>query len=351
MKTDRLLLLAVTIVVLIYGVIYPNLSVVSASLQRAGSWTLANYSEILSQQVVIEAIVSSLGLSIATVVFCALVGVPLAFLFERFTFPGRRLFAAIAALPLVLPPLVGAVAFIFLFGESGILAHSIQNLFGLQNAPWQLAGWPALLLFHTYTMYPFFYVLTGAGLRRIDASLAEAARSLGGSRAFVFTRVLVPQLTPSLIAAALLTFMTSMASFSAPLLFGGNVRVLTLEIFTARQRGDVAIAVTETVVLAVISLAALVLFQRYEGTRKFAAATMKGAPRRRVTIASGKGRVLAAIAAVAFAIILVSPVATLILVSFAREGSWTTQTLPPAYTVANYQRLFGDPSAAEVFYN
>ncbi|HEX6283613.1 MAG TPA: hypothetical protein VFZ71_02010, partial [Pyrinomonadaceae bacterium] len=72
MKPHRLLLFAVTIVVLIYGVIYPNLSVVSASLQRAGSWTLANYSEILSQPVVIEAIVSSLGLSIATVAFCAL---------------------------------------------------------------------------------------------------------------------------------------------------------------------------------------------------------------------------------------------------------------------------------------
>ncbi len=94
------------------------------------------------------------------------------------TFPGRRLFAALAALPLVLPPLVGTVAFIFLSGETGILAHGIQNLFGYERPPWRLRGWPALLLFHTYTMYPFFYVLTGAGLRRIDASLAEAARSL-----------------------------------------------------------------------------------------------------------------------------------------------------------------------------
>lgn len=348
---DRVFLLLLAILVLTYGVIYPNLSVISASLQRSGSWTLANYREVLTQGAVIESIVSSLGLSIATVILCAFVGVPLAFLFERFTFPGHRLFAAIAALPLVLPPLVGTVAFIFLAGETGILAHGIQNFFHLEQPPWRLAGWPALLLFHTYTMYPFFYVLTGAGLRRIDASLAEAARSLGGSRVFVFTRVLAPQLTPSLIAAALLTFMTSMASFSAPLLFGGNVRVLTLEIFTARQRGDMTLANTETVVLAVISLAALIVFQRYEGTRKFAAATMKGAPRRRVAIASGKARVLAACVAITFAIVLVLPVATLFLVSFAREGSWTTQTLPSAYTLANYRRLFSEPGATEVFFN
>jgi iron(III) transport system permease protein len=351
MKRKSAVLLLVTAVVLIYGVVYPNLFVVATSLKREGAWTLANYSEVLAQGTVIEAIVNSLVLSVLTVVFCALVGVPLAFLFERFDFPGRRVFAALAALPLVLPPLVGTVAFIFLYGESGILAHSIQSLLALETPPWSLQGWAALLFFHTYTMYPFFYVLTGAGLRRIDASLAEAARGLGASRTIVLGRVVLPQLTPSLIAAALLTFMTSMASFSAPLLFGGNVRVLTLEIFTARQRGDAVMAVTETVVLAIISLAALVFFQRYEGTRRFAAAAMKGAPRRRAAIASGKTRVLATIAAVIFAIVLVLPVATLVLVSFAREGSWTTQTLPSAYTVANYIRLFSDPFAAEVFVN
>jgi iron(III) transport system permease protein len=344
-------LFLVTAIVLLYGVIYPNFSVVIDSFQRDGGWTLANYREILSQRIVLEAVVSSLGLSIATVLCCALVGVPLAFLFERFTFPGRRLFAALAALPLVLPPLVGTVAFIFLIGETGILAHGIQNLLGLQNPPWRLRGWPALILFHTYTMYPFFYVLTGAGLRRIDASLAEAARSLGASKSTVLRRVLLPQLTPSLVAAALLTFMTSMASFSAPLLFGGDVRVLTLEIFTARQRGEFATAITETVILAVISLGALIFFQRYEGTRRFAAAAMKGAPRRRASIASGTARALATLLAVVFAIVLVLPVATMFLVSFAREGSWTTQTLPSAYTFANYQRLFSDPYAAEVFFN
>jgi len=344
-------LFLITAVVLLYGVIYPNLSVVINSFQRDGAWTLANYREILSQQVVLESIVSSLGLAIATVFFCALVGVPLAFLFERFTFPGRRIFAALAALPLVLPPLVGTVAFIFLAGETGILAHGIQTLFGLQNPPWRLRGWPALIIFHTYTMYPFFYVLTGAGLRRIDASLAEAARSLGASKITVLRRVLLPQLTPSLLAAALLTFMTSMASFSAPLLFGGDVRMLTLEIFRARQRGDFTIAITETVILAVISLGALVFFQRYEGTRRFAAAAMKGAPRRRASIASGTARALATILAIFFAIVLVLPVATLFLVSFAQEGSWTTQTFPSAYTLANYRRIFGDPWAAEVFFN
>ena len=349
--SPRLPAILTTAVVLLYGVIYPNFHVVVASLQRDGSWSLANYSQALSQSIVLESIVASVGISVLTVLFCAAVGIPLAFLFERYTFPARKLFATFAALPLVLPPLVGTVAFIFLCGESGILARLVQSTLQLERSPWSLRGWPALLLFHTYTMYPFFYVLTGAGLTRIDAALAEAGKSLGAGRVRVLTRILLPQLTPSLIAAALLTFMTSMASFSAPLLFGGGVRVLTLEIYTARQRGDASLALTETVILAAISLSALFFFQRYEGTRKFASAALKGSTKPRKAIASGRSRAVAIACGVLFSLILVLPVATLVLVSFAREGNWTTQTLPTAYTVANYLKIFSDSRANEVFLN
>ncbi|MEP6569416.1 MAG: iron ABC transporter permease [Acidobacteriota bacterium] len=349
--SPRLVFWLIVAVVLLYGVIYPNIHVVVASLQQNGNWTLANYVQALSQTIVLESIFASVGVSILTVLLCAAVGIPLAFLFERYTFPARRLFALFAALPLVLPPLVGTVAFIFLCGESGILARLVQSAFHLEHSPWSLRGWPALLLFHTYTMYPFFYVLTGAGLTRIDAALAEAARSLGAGRTRVVTRILLPQLTPSLIAAALLTFMTSMASFSAPLLFGGGVRVLTLEIYTARQRGDYTLAITETVILAAISLSALFFFQRYEGTRKFAAAAMKGATKKRHAIASGHARAIAIACGIVFSLLLVLPVATLVLVSFAREGNWTTQTVPTAYTIANYVKIFSDSRASEVFLN
>ncbi len=348
---SSLILLLVVFVVLVYGVVYPNLRVVTDSLQVGGNWSVENYRELMSQRAVLEAAWSSVVLSLATVVLCAVVGVGLAFLFERYAFPARGLFAALAALPLVLPPLVGTIAFIFLCGESGILARFVQWLLGTKSAPWTLRGWGALLLFHTYTMYPFFYVLTGAGLRRIDAGLAEAAHGLGARPLRVLLRVTLPQLAPSLIAAALLTFMTSMASFSAPLFFGGDVRVLTLEIFTARQRGDSQTALTLTVLLAVISLGALVVFQRYEGTRRFAAAAMKGATRQRAPVRSGRARLLATLCGVVFTVVLALPVATLVLVSFAREGAWRTETLPPAYTLANYARVLTDADSASVIVN
>ena len=335
----RIIAFLIVAIVLTYGVVYPNLHVLIASFTRDKAWTLSNYTQAFSQSSTLEAMWSSVLLSLLTVGLCALVGIPLAFVFERYEFPARRVFATLAALPLVLPPLVGTVAFVFLCGESGILARLVQKAFNLNASPWSLRGWGALLLFHTYTMYPFFYMLVGAGLRRIDAGLSEAARSLGAGPIRTLVRVVFPQLTPSLVAAGLLTFMTSMASFSAPLFFGGQVRLLTLEIFTARQRGDVATALTETVMLAAISLLALFFFQRYEGTRQFVSAAMKGTTKRRAVIKSGKARALAALVGVGLALILALPVVTLVIISFARDGVWTTQLLPPEYTIDNYRRI------------
>jgi iron(III) transport system permease protein len=98
-------------------------------------------------------------------------------------------------------------------------------------------------------------------------------------------------------------------------------------------------------------LSALVLFQRYEGTRKFAAAAMKGAPVKRKAVSSGGFRVVAVTSGVLFSLILILPVATLVLVSFARDGAWTTQTLPPVYTASNYGRILTERDASEVFLN
>jgi iron(III) transport system permease protein len=105
------------------------------------------------------------------------------------------------------------------------------------------------------------------------------------------------------------------------------------------------------VILAVISLSALFFFQRYEGTRKFAAAAMKGAAKKRKPISTGKSRWLAIVCGVVLSIALVLPVATLVLVSFAQEGNWTTQTIPTAYTFANYIKIASDARSSEVFVN
>src|SRR5436305_192405 len=96
-KLGRLALWAVVALVLLYGVIYPNSFIVAAALAPGGQFSPQKFLEIFTQRLVIEASVTSLCVSLLTVLLCALVGVPLAFLFERYEFPARRLFAALAA--------------------------------------------------------------------------------------------------------------------------------------------------------------------------------------------------------------------------------------------------------------
>jgi iron(III) transport system permease protein len=290
----------------------------------------------------LEALWGSLWISAGSVLFSALIGVPLAFLFTRFSFPGRSLFGALAALPVLLPPLVGVISFLFLYGESGIVTRGIQLLLGLEQAPWRLVGGWAILFVHAYSMYVYFYLITAAGLSRLDAAAGEAAASLGAGRVRIFFRVTLPMLAPALGAASVLVFMTSMASFSAPYIFGGGFRVLTTQIFASKVNGELTLAMVETVVLASASLLFLVALRRFERGREFAAVG-KGVAASRSDVSAKWARWLIPTLGLAAVTILLLPHLTLVLVSFVPEGSWTTQLLPPRLSLENYRELFASP--------
>jgi iron(III) transport system permease protein len=307
-----------------------------AEALEAPRWTLRHFAEFASRPEEWAALWASVWISLATVALAAAIGVPLAFLFERNEFPGRRFLGALVALPVVLPPLVGVIAFLFLYGESGFVARSLQALLGLDESPWRLSGPAAVLLVHAYTMYVYFYLFTRAGLARVDGSLLEAAAGLGASRRKVLTRVTLPLLRPALTAAALLTFMTSLASFSAPYVFGGGFRVMTTQIVASKLNGDVAMAMVETVTLAAVALLGLAFLQRSEQGRVVTGGGRGVAPLRRRL---GRSRWLAAAFGWALAVVLLLPHATLALVSLVPRGTWTIEILPPVLSLSNYVSL------------
>ena len=321
--------------ILIVGGEAANGAAVRAFLTRPGEW---------------RALWASVWISVASVVLAAAAGVPLAFLFEGFEFPGRRVLGAFVALPAVLPPLVGVIAFLFLYGESGFVARAVQRLLGLTHAPWRLEGAGAILLVHAYSMYVYFYLLTRAGLARLDASMLEAAQALGAGQWAILRRVTLPLVRPSLVGAALLTFMTALGSFSAPYVFGGGFRVMPTQIIASRLNGNGALAMVETMALALVALAVMLLLRRTEGDEVLVALGKGTAPRRRRLRTAG-ARMLAACAGWAFAALLLLPHLTLVLVSLVPYATWTTQTLPPVLSLVNYQRLFGESERLQPLLN
>ena len=330
------------VVALAWLVAYPLLLVVLDAFRANGAWTLTNVGAFAQDAREWEALWNSLWISFASVVLAGAIGIPLAFVFERFDFPGRRILGGLVALPAVLPPLVGVIAFLFLYGESGIIPRLISAALGLSQSPWQLRGAGAILLVHAYSMYVYFYLFTRAGLSRVDASMTEAAASLGAGRWRTTREVILPLVRPQIAAAALLTFMTALGSFSAPYIFGGGFRVMPTQILATKLNGDLGLAMVETTALAILALVALALLRRTQGTAAVAIAAKGAAPGVR-TLRSPVGRAAAAILGWGFAVLLLLPHATLLLVSLVPAGTWTTQLFPPAYTLGNYATLIQEP--------
>lgn len=333
------LLAGAVLLLLVWLVLLPNLYVLADSLRAEGGWSLAHYRRFWGSGAERDALWASLWISAASVVLSALLGIPLAFLFARRDFPGRRVLGALAALPVLLPPLVGTISFMFLYGESGLLTRAIQALFGLESPPWRLSGPLAVLLVHGYTMYVYFYLFTAAGLARLDVGYAEASAALGAGGWTTMRRVTLPMLGAALGGAALLVFMTSMGSFSAPYVFGGGFRVLTTQLYSSKLNNEGGLVAVEATVLAIASLAFLVAQQRWESAREYTGAS-KGLGAAPPRVRGGWGLTALAGALVGF---LLLPHATVLLVSFVPEGSWTTQTLPPVYSPAAYGALFSEP--------
>lgn len=338
----------IVLLVLFWGVIFPNITIVVDSLRSEGQWSLNNYRALIASAQILRAAWNSVWISLATVAGAALVGGSLALIFQFFDFPGRKIFAAIAPLPMLLPPLIGVIAFIFLYGESGIMARAIQRGLGLNGPPWRLSGPGALIATHVYSMYAFFYIFVSAGLQRLDYSLLEAARTLGASRIKIFFEVLLPLLRPALIGAGLLTFMNSMASFSAPYLFGGGTPMLTLQIFNAKVSSQWELAMAESVLLATLSLSALIWLQRQQ---RSTVGGSKGATILRREIEGRLARTIAILFSVIVMTLILMPPATLLLMSFVKDGSWTMQVLPTVYTFENYRKVFTNSSFAEPIRN
>ncbi len=339
----RELLGGLALLLLGWLVVYPLVLVLAEAVGGPGKWTLEAVGRFAREGNEWRALFGSLWLSVASAIGAGLVGIPLGFLTSRIAFPGRRIVATMLGLPAVLPPLVGVLAFMFLFGETGFLARMIQSVLGMDHPPWRLEGAGAVLLVHVATMYVYFYLFTRAGLSGLDPSLAEAASSLGAGRWGTFRRVTLPLLRPALSGAGILVFMTSLASFSAPYLFGGGFRVMTTQITGTKLNGDDRLAMVETAALLLLAISGLLLLRKTEGVADATGARKGVGPAPAIRVGP-MARLGATVLGWSLGLVLTLPLLTLLLVSFVPRGTWTMETLPPVYSLVNYRAMIADPA-------
>ncbi len=201
-------------------------------------------------------VLTALRLSLVTATVATalslVLGVPLAWLLARVPFPGRRLVRALVVLPLVLPPVVGGVALLLVFGRRGLIGAPL----GLQ-LPFTTAG---VVVAEAFVAMPFLVIAVEGALLAADQRYEEAAATLGAARWTVFRRVTLPLVAPGVAAGAVLCWARALGEFGATITFAGNfpgrTQTMPLAVYLALEN-DPDAAVVLSLLLLAVSIAVL----------------------------------------------------------------------------------------------
>ena len=226
-------------------------------------WT--EFFSLVSSDASVAALLLSLRTSAASTVLCVVLGVPMALVLARTSFPGQNLLRSLALLPLVLPPVVGGIALLYTFGRRGLLGDTMEVL-GIQIA----FSTMAVVLAQTFVALPFLVLSLEGSLRTAGQRYEEVAATLGATPTTVVRRVTVPLVLPGLVAGTVLSFARALGEFGATLTFAGSLqgvtRTLPLEIYLKRE-SDADAAVALSLVLVVVAVVVVALTR---GTRRTA---------------------------------------------------------------------------------
>ncbi|HSB72884.1 MAG TPA: ABC transporter permease subunit, partial [Candidatus Methylomirabilis sp.] len=248
---------------------YPMLLTLVLSFRPEGltaGWTLHNYTAFLSDPdgrwVILLTFILALGATILSV----LLSVPLS-LILREKLRGHRFYRLMIIVPLVIPGLIGALGLLLFFGTRGWF-----NLFLLQFAPFVAPPLAVnytihgLILFYVWLYFPYTCVTTMSALESLDQSIEEAGAVSGANRWQVLRHIVLPLITPGILAGSVLTFMAAFGAFSVPLIAGGNYRPLAVEIYkeiSVPIPGHWSAASAIAVVMGALQVIFLTLYMRF----------------------------------------------------------------------------------------
>lgn len=211
-------------------ILYPFSTVVIRSMTNStGEITLENFTKFFVTPYYRNVLLNSLKVSFITTALSVVIGVSLAYALTRYDFKTRRILNIAIILSLMSPPFIGAYAWIMLFGRAGFITTFLERVFRISMPT--IYGELGIIGVFTFKMYPYVYLFTSGALSGIDASLEEAAESLGSSRLERLMKITIPVVCPSILAGAVMVFMSCISDFGVPSLIGQNYKVLATLVY------------------------------------------------------------------------------------------------------------------------
>jgi len=225
MRTKLILSFPITFLIIFFYL--PIISIIHEGLWDNGL-TLKYLKAVLSNSYHRGIIFFTIGQALASTLLTLALGLPGAYIFAKYDFPGKSFVKAILTVPFVMPSIMVALGFILLFGKQGFFTQLIGRDLGI------LYSWKAILIAHAFYNFSVVVRMVSSLWQRINPHYEEVAMSLGARGFTLFRKVTLPMLLPGIFASSMLTFIFCFLSFSIPLILGGyRYATIEVDIFTS----------------------------------------------------------------------------------------------------------------------
>lgn len=343
LRTVFYLLVGGLLLIVLAVILYPSITFIRSSLTADGRLSLDNYGQIFAASDAVRVLRNTLVVASLSTLGATVLGALLAWLTERVQIPLKRVWEALLVVPYLIPPFIGAVAWVYLLGPVGYINRAWQQLTGTRERLFVIYGEAGIILVMIFYSYPIAYLVLRGPMRQMSGALEEAARISGAKPWRVLVDVTLPLLVPNIGAAALLVFMAAMSNFGIPAVIGFPARyfVLTNEIYNVilnfSRANNLNIAAAMSMQLVVISLVALALLQRLQGRRSFATVTGKSSAALKVNL--GRGTVLVVLLlAIVVVLAVVAPLLAIFATAITRAPG--VPLTPETATLQHFNTVF-----------
>ncbi|MFN4170444.1 MAG: ABC transporter permease [Pseudorhodobacter sp.] len=335
LRTPWFWMSALALALLCLFVLYPLLNILTASVMGDGP---NGWSRLLETPRYLQAITNTLILATSVTVIATLIGVPLAYVTARHSFPGKSLIALLPLITLVIPEVIAAQTWLMMLGNNGLITRALRDV-GIRLPSFY--GWFGLITSMSFIYYTYVYIGVVAAIGKFDAQLEEAAQSLGTSPGRSRLKVMVPVILPAILASALLVFTMTVGNFAISMILSHRLpllSVVTYQAAVAEGASDITMQSTLASVSVLIVMAVLFVNRWVVARGKYEIVQGRGARPQPLRGIRGAG---VAVAAGLVVLISLLPLISIIIGAFTKArgpvmqwGNWTFENLERVFVTA-----------------
>ena len=332
---------------LLVFLLLPMVHMFTTALFPDGAFSLDTLKRLFTYPMNVEAVRNTMIASVLTMIFGTLIAFPLAFLVGRTNLYGRSFFRSLFVITYMVPPYVGAMAWLRLMNPNvGAVNLVLRRLLGLSNVPGPLNVYtlPGIIWVLTTFYFPYAFITISRAMEKMDPTLEDASRISGASPLKTIFRINLPLMLPSLLAGALLVFISAASCYGIPSIIGkpGNVNMITTRIieYTALGQQGLKDATALSVFLMAVALIILLISDVVLARRQYITVSGKSVTPTIIDLRSL--RVPLTILVSLFAVIVIGiPFLTIILTSFKTDVGKSVLAAGN-FTFANWKAVFGN---------